>query len=297
MTPTSPDHAGAPGRRTGSTDAILLMLAAMAVFSAMDGVSKGLTQRLSPIEVSWARYLFNLLFMVPVVAGRGGWRLLVTARALPQLGRGTLLFGSSVLFITALRQLPLADAAAVGFVAPLMVTALSIPLLGESVERQRWLAVLAGFAGVLVVVRPGGAGFSLASLLPVASAGCWAVSLIMTRRLAATESPLTTLLYTGLTGLALSSLLLPGLWRPPDSADWLLLVAAGGLYALGQFLLLKAFYTAHASLLAPFQYSQILWSTAIGFLCFGTLPDLATAAGAAAIIASGLYVWRRERRR
>lgn len=296
MTSLPPNNSAAVPGRSAATDAILLMLAAMAVFSAMDGVSKGLTLRLSPIEVSWARYLFNLLFLVPVVAGRGGMRLLATRRPAAQLARGALLFGSGVLFITALRSLPLADASAVGFVAPLMVTALSIPLLGERVESGRWLAVLAGFGGVLLVVRPGGAGFEAASLLPVASAGCWAVALIITRRLAATESPLVTLLYTGLTGLALSSLLLPGVWLTPAPADWLLLVAAGGLYALGQYLLLKAFLTAHASVLAPFQYSQIVWSTAIGGLCFGTLPDLPTLAGAAVIIASGLYVWRRERR-
>ncbi len=268
----------------------------MAVFSAMDGVSKGLTLRLSPIEVSWARYLFNLLLLVPLALARGGARPLATRMPVAQIARGALLFGSGVLFITALRSLPLADAAAVGFVAPLMVTALSIPLLGERVESGRWLAVLAGFGGVLLVVRPGGAGFGAASLLPVASAGCWAVALIITRRLAATESPLSTLIYTGLTGLALSSLLLPGVWRAPATADWLLLAVAGGLYALGQFLLLKAFLAAHASVLAPFQYSQIVWSTAIGWLCFGTMPDPWTGAGAAVIIASGLYIWRRERR-
>ena len=262
----------------------------------MDGVSKGLILRLSPVEVSWARYLFNLLFLAPLVAGLGGTRVLATQKPLAQIARGALLFGSGVLFITALRSLPLADAAAVGFVAPLMVTALSIPLLGERVESGRWLAVLAGFGGVLLVVRPGGAGFAAASLLPVASAGCWAVALIITRRLAATESPLATLIYTGLTGLALSSLLLPGVWLVPAPADWLLLAAAGALYALGQYLLLRAFLTAHASALAPFQYSQIVWSTAIGGLCFGTMPDLPTLAGAAVIIASGLDVWRRERR-
>ena len=294
----SGDHVDsiASGDHGNSTDAILLMLVAMAVFSAMDGVSKGLSVRLSPIEVSWARYLFNLLFLLPVCLRHGGLRLLATARPLPQLARGALLFGSGVLFITALRSLPLADAAAVGFVAPLMVTALSIPLLGERVERGRWLAVLAGFGGVLLVVRPGGTSFEAASLLPVASASCWAVALIITRRLAGTESPLTTLIYTGLTGLALSSLLLPAVWSSPSATDWLLLAAAGGLYALAQFLLLKAFLTADASVLAPFQYSQIVWSTAIGLLWFGTLPDPPTLAGALVIIASGLYVWRRERR-
>ncbi len=272
------------------------MLTAMAVFSVMDGVSKGLTQHLHPVEVSWARYLFNLLFMLPLLLRQGGSRLLVTRRALPQLVRGALLFASGVLFITALRRLPLADASAIGFVAPLIVTALSIPLLGERVESGRWLAVLTGFAGVLLVVRPGGAGFEAVSLLPVASAGCWALSLIVTRRLADTELPLTTLFYTCLSGLVLSSLTVPALWHAPDSADWLLLAAAGVLYALGQYLLLKAFLRTHASVLAPFQYSQIVWSTAIGLVWFGTLPDMQTVGGGAVIIVSGLYVWRRESR-
>ena len=275
--------------------AILLMLAAMVVFSAMDGVSKGLTARLPPIEVGWARYLFNLLFLLPLLLRPGGRGLPATARPLAQLGRGSLLFASGLLFITALESLPIADATAVGFIAPLIVTALSIPLLGERVSPGRWLAVLAGFGGVLLVVRPGGAGFSAASLLPVASAACWALSLILTRRLSATESPLATLAWTALTGLALSSLPLPWVWQTPTPTDWLLLAAAGTLYTLGQYLLLRAFLTAHASLLAPFQYSQILWSTAIGWFCFATTPDLATVLGATVIIVGGLYIWRDER--
>ena len=282
--------------RNGSADAILLMLVAMALFSVMDGVTKELAQRLSALEVGWGRYLFNLLFLVPVFLKPSGRRALATRRPLPQIARGALLFGSGLLFITALRSLPMADATATGFVAPLMVTALSIPLLGERVEAARWLAVLAGFGGVLVVVRPGGAGFEPASLLPLASAACWALSLIITRQLSSTEQPLTTLIYSGLTGFALSSLLLPGVWLAPAATDWLLLAAAGGLYALAQFLLLRAFLTAHASLLAPFQYSQIAWSTAIGLVWFGSIPDLPTLAGTAVIIASGLYVWRRESR-
>ena len=269
----------------------------MVVFSAMDGVSKGLTARLPPLEVGWARYLFNLLFLLPLLLRPGRPGLPATARPLAQLGRGTLLFASGLLFITALGSLPIADATAVGFIAPLIVTALSIPLLGETVSAGRWLAVLAGFGGVLLVVRPGGAGFTTASLLPVASASCWALSLILTRRLAATESPLTTQVWTALTGLALSSLVLPWLWRTPVSTDWLLLAASGALYALGQYLLLRAFLTAHASLLAPFQYSQILWSTAIGWFCFATAPDLATILGTAVIIAGGLYIWADERRK
>ena len=296
MTRPPPPDDGDPAPRTSTTPAILLMLAAMAVFSAMDGVSKGLTLRLSPVEVTWARYLFSLLFLLPLALARGGLRLLTTQMPLAQIGRGALLFGSGLLFITALRTLPLADATAVGFVAPLMVTALSIPLLGERVGLGRWLAVLTGFGGVLLVVRPGGAAFEAASLLPVASATFWAVSLIVTRRLALTESALTTLVYTGLTGLALSSLVLPGVWRLPESGDWLLLAVAGGLYALAQSLLLAAFHRAHASVLAPFQYSQMLWSTAIGWLAFATTPDGATDGGAAVIIASGLYIWHRERR-
>jgi len=268
----------------------------MAVFSLMDGVSKELTGRYDPVEVFWGRYLFHTLFLLPVLARGGGRDLLASPLPLLQLARGVLLLASGLLFITALSRLPLADATAVGFVAPVLVTALSIPLLGEQVGRARWLAVLTGFAGVLAVVRPAGAGFEPAALLPVCSATCWAGSLILTRRLAAVDSPLTTLLYTAVAGLALSSLMVPWLWHGPDAAGWLALAVLGALSAFAQYLLLRAFVLAGASVLAPFQYSQIVWSTAIGYLWFGTLPDGWTWAGAAVIMLSGLYLWQSERR-
>ena len=271
------------------------MVVAMAVFSVMDGVSKALTGLYHPLEVTWGRYLFHTLILVPLVIGRGWRAVLRTRHPGLQIARGLLLAASGLAFIAGLARLPMADAAAIGFIAPLLVTGLSIPLLGERVDRGRWFAVLVGFGGVLLVIRPGGTAFEAASLLPVLSAGFWAVALILTRRLSALESSETTLFYMAAVGLAVSTPLLPWVWHSPDGAGWLAMAAMGAVSALGQFLLIRAFTAAGASVLAPLQYSQIVWAITIGYFWFGTLPDLWTGAGAAVIVGSGVAVWHRER--
>ncbi|MEI8397475.1 MAG: DMT family transporter, partial [Rhodospirillaceae bacterium] len=280
----------------GSAEGIVLMLTSMALFSVMDGVSKGLSGSYSPIEVNWGRYFFHSLFLIPVFLHAGGTAVLVSSVPLLQVARGVLLAGSGVLFMTALSHLPLADATAIGFVAPLIVTVLSIPVLGERVTAGQWLALVAGFGGVVLVIRPGGAGFGWFSLLPVASAGFWALSLILTRRLAAFDSSLTTLFYTAIAALAVSSLLVPTVWLAPDSAGWLKMAALGALSALGQYLVIRAFAVAGAAVLAPFQYSQIVWSTTIGYAWFATFPDNTALLGTVVVIGSGLWLWLRERR-
>lgn len=274
--------------------AIGLVLLAVALFSAMDALSKTLAATYDPIEVVWGRYLVILLMLLPGVL-RAPSRLLRTVHPLLQGLRGLAILGSALFFIAGLAQLPMADATAIAFISPLLVTALSIPFLGERVGPRRWSAVAAGFIGVLVVIRPGSGAVDRAAVLPLLSAACWAVSLVITRRMRSDDAPLTTLFYSTTTGFLASSLALPLVWRPIDLKAWVMMALMGALSAGGQYLLIRALIRSAASLLAPFTYSQMLWSTLLGFFIFGNVPALWTWLGAAIIIASGIYTAHRER--
>lgn len=284
------------GRHAGAERpflAIGLVLLAMALFSVMDALSKILAARLDPVEVVWGRYLVILALLAPFALRRP--RLLVTAHPALQLLRGVSILGAAVFFIAGLARLGLADATAIGFAAPLLVTALSIPVLGEQVGLRRWMAVAMGFAGVLVVVRPGSGAIGPAALLPLASAACWALSIVVTRRTSARDHPLTTLLYSTVTGLVLSSAALPLVWQPAGLADWANMAAMALLNVVGQYLIIVGLTRGAASLLAPFTYSQILWSTLLGFAIFDAVPTAWTGSGAGIVTASGLYIAHRER--
>ena len=175
------------------------------------------------------------------------------------------------------------------------MTALSIPLLREQIGLRRWSAVAVGFLGVLVVIRPGSGAVGAAALLPLLSAACWALSIVVTRRMGRADRPATTLFYSTLVGFAVSSMALPLVWQPVGAADWAMLGAMGALSAAGQYLLIAALARGAASLLAAFSYSQMIWSTLMGFLVFGAVPAPWTWGGAGLVIASGLYIAHRER--
>ncbi len=275
--------------------AIAFVLLAVALFSAMDALSKILAATYDPLEVVWGRYLAILAMLAPLVLRDP--RALATARPRLQLLRGVTVLGAALLFIAGLARLPIADATAIGFAAPLLVTALSIPLLGERVGPRRWAAVSAGFLGVLIVVRPGSGALGWAALLPLLSAACWGLSLVVTRRMRGGDRPLTTLLYSTVIGFAASSTALPLVWQPPGAGAWALMVLMGALSAAGQYLLIAGLARGDASLLAPFSYSQMIWSTLTGFFVFGTVPTAWTWCGAAIIVASGIYIAHRERLR
>jgi drug/metabolite transporter (DMT)-like permease len=275
--------------------AIAFVLVAVALFSIMDALSKILAATYDPVEVVWGRYLAILGMLAPLVLRRP--RALVTARPMLQLVRGVTVLGAALLFIAGLARLPIADATAIGFASPLLVTALSIPLLGEQVGARRWAAVCAGFVGVLIVVRPGSGALGWAALLPLLSAVCWGLSLVVTRRMRSADPPLTTLLYSTMAGFVLSSLALPLVWQPPSLDACLLMLVMGVLSAAGQYLLIAGLARGDASLLAPFSFSQMLWSTLTGFFIFGTAPTAWTWCGATVIVASGIYIAHRERLR
>ena len=270
---------------------ILLILAAVTLFVAMDTLGKYLGRDYPIWQVVWARYAFHLALMSPLLAmGRVTIR---TGRPGVQVFRSLMLVSVTFLFYTSVQFMPLATANAIGFLAPLLVTALSVPLLGERVGPRRWAAVVAGFLGVVVIIRPN-ADMDPAMLLPLGVAVCFALYHLSTRMLSHTDRPLTTLFWTAVVGLIVSTSMLPFDWRTPDAGGWALLASLGALGCVSHLLMIKAYSYAPASVMAPFTYTQLVWAIPAGFLVFGDLPDAWALAGATVIVGSGLYVWHRE---
>jgi len=209
--------------------------------------------------------------------------------------RGLLVAAASLLYTFALTDLPREVCAAIGFMAPLYVTVLSIPLLGERVGRHRWAAVVLGFLSVLLILRPGTASFQLAMLLPLVSSFSWALGLILTRMMRDSEPALTVLTWSSLVGFIATAPLAYTVWRAPEPAEWALLIAVALCNATAQYLVIRAFMLASASILAPFSYSTMIWTIIIGAVVFDSFPDAMTLLGTAILIAAGLYVWHRER--
>jgi drug/metabolite transporter (DMT)-like permease len=278
---------------------ILLMLAAGFVFVILDATGKHLTASLSITEITWGRCLFHMLALPLFLGGQGLTRTLRTTRPGLQLLRSAFLLGSTFFFFWGVKYLPLADATAIGFVTPLIVTALSVPLLGERVGVRRWTAVVIGFASVLLIMQPGFGMMHWAVSLPLVCAACFALYQIATRILSRHDSTATTYFYSPIVGLVVTSLVLLFVdeeWQTPDPAGWLALVFLGAIGGFSHYLLIRAFAAAPASLLSPFAYAQLVWSIAIGYAWFGDFPGPLTLAGAFLICASGLYVIYRERR-
>jgi drug/metabolite transporter (DMT)-like permease len=270
------------------------VLGAIVVFSSQDTLSKILVVDYSPIEIAWFRYMINTLILIPFLLRSRG-RMLVTRMPWQQTARAAAVLGSAVVFMAGLNELPIADATAINFVSPLVVTALSIPLLGEKVGLRRWIAVLVGFAGVLIIIRPGSGTFGWAALLPLFSATLWAIGLILTRRMSSTEPALTTLSYSTFLAAIALTLVLPFVWRTPDAGALILLLVIGVISVTAQYLMIVGYSRAAASVLAPLTYTQMIWSTTLGYLVFGAVPGLFTWIGGAVIVASGLYVLHRQR--
>lgn len=245
--------------------------------------------------VIWGRFLFNFLFVAIWYVQRNPGRLPRTQRPLLQVVRSLLMIGSTVTFWWALMYLPLASAVAIGFATPLLVTALSVPMLKETVGIYRWSAVVVGFIGVLVIIRPGLGVFHWAALLPLATALFYANYQIVTRLLSRSDDAMITMFWTAAGGLAVSSLVVPFHWTPLAPMEWLLVAWLGFLGTIGHFFLIRAIGYAPVSVLAPFNYLTLLWATALGFVLFGDLPDFWTVVGSAIVIGSGLFIIYRER--
>ncbi len=274
---------------------ILLMLGAVAVFSAMDALIKHLSTGYSPLQIIFFRNLFAFLPLLPVLARGGGLSLLRTRRLGAHLGRAAMGVGAMICFFTAFSLMPLADVVAISLSAPLFITALSVPLLAEQVGPRRWAAVLVGFIGVLVMVRPGGAAMvDPVALLPLAGAVLYALALIAMRKLGATERATTTVFYFTLACTVLSGLAQPFVWRMPDPGDFALLVCVGLLGGSAQLLMTQALRLAPAAVVAPFDYSALIFSIGFGYLVWSEIPDRLLLVGAAIVVASGLYILHRE---
>jgi drug/metabolite transporter (DMT)-like permease len=275
---------------------ILLMVSAIGFFVSMDTIAKYLSQWYPVPGIVWARYVINLGILLGWLAARGELKRIRTARPGIQLARGVLLASATFLYFTSLRVLPIADAAAIGFVLPLFVAVLAVPMLGERLDLPRGVAVLAGLAGALMIVRPGSSLFTWYALLPVAMALCNALYQILTRKVAGQEHPLTSLVWGAIVGAVLLSAAAPFYWQAPDRAfHWLLLVVIGLCASIGHYLLIKSYEYAGATLLAPFTYTTMIWAVLSGFLVFGQLPDGWSVGGMAVIVASGLFVVSRHR--
>jgi len=293
-TAKSPDATPARDAEERPLTAIGLVLLSLVTFSGLDAISKVLVVDYSPILITWGRYGVNLALLIPF-ALRVGAHPFATAGIGLQIGRGVAMGGSSVLYIAGLAHMALADATAVAFAAPLIVTALSIPFLGERVGIRRWSAVAVGFIGVLIVVRPGSSAFHPASFFPLGSAACWAMGLVITRRIKTRDATLTTLLYTTLVAFLVTSAFLPWVWQPLPLHALGLILVMGMISTAGQYFLLLGYQRGPASLLAPFSYVQIITSTFWGAVLFNTWPEASTWVGAAIVVASGLYTLHRQR--
>ncbi len=273
---------------------IALSLGATVLFAIADTLAKYLAASLPIVEIQWIRYAIFLGMSIGLARGIPPSALRPKNRKL-QIARGFCVIGSSVLFVYGIREMTMAQATAISFLSPLLITILSIPLLGEVVGIRRWAAVIAGMIGMLIVVRPGAGGFQPAALFGVASSSCWAVALIITRKISSSDAPSTTILWSAGIGFSVLTILLPFelVWPTPNQVAFCVLL--GVLASCGQWMVVLAHRHAPASLLAPFVYSQLIWVTIGGYLVFDNLPDQQTIVGASIIIASGLYTAHRER--
>jgi drug/metabolite transporter (DMT)-like permease len=276
---------------------IALMCGAVACFACLDATGKYLNHHMDTMQVVWSRYTgaFLLALIVSNPINRPG--LLVTRRPFLQIGRSALLLLSTALNFFALRYLQLDEALSILFSTPFIVAVLCGPLLGEWVGWRRWTAIAVGFFGVLLVTRPGFGGTHPAAFLSLGSAVCYAVFVISTRVLARTDSNETTLFYSNLVGTVAMLPVIPFVWSTPESGlIVVLMVLIGALGSMGHYLLIVGHRLAPASVLAPFIYTQVVWTTTLGFLVFGDVPQRWTIAGGLIVVSSGLYLLNRERK-
>lgn len=247
------------------------------------------------VEIAWIRFLVFVAILLPIVLAPASGNPMRSTRPLLQVFRGLGLLCSSIFFIMALGYLPIAEATATGFISPLFVTGLSVLFLGEKVGLRRWTATIAGLLGVLIIVRPGTAAFQPGTIFPIISALGWATALVLTRKISGADRAITTMAFSAITGFLMLSVIVPFYWIVPSWTQIALGVGIGVAATVGHWIVVLAFRYADASVLAPFSYVQLVWVTLIGFFLFGEVPDAVTFAGAAIIIASGVYTAHRER--
>ena len=275
---------------------ITLMCVAVALFACNDAAAKYLNNHMHTMQVVWARYMAAFVLALIMSNPIRNPGIVRTSRPWLQLGRSTLLFGSTALNFFALRYLQLDEAIAIIFSTPFIVAALGGPMLGEWIKWRRWTAIIVGFCGVLLVTRPGVGGIHPAAALSAMGAVFYAIYSISTRILARTDSNETTNFYSNLVGAVFATVAVPFFWTPQGDPLVILLMCSMGFFSgLGHYLLIAGHRLAPASVLAPFIYTEIVWMIALGYWVFDDVPNRWTLAGAAVVIASGLYLLYRER--
>lgn len=277
---------------------IALMCAALICFSCLDAMVKWVNQSVDPLVTVWARYVSGVFLTALVINPWTQPGFLRTKRLHLQIIRSVLMLLTTLCNFVALRYLQLTETTSILFSTPLIVALLAGPMLGERIGLGRLLAIGTGLIGVLVVMRPGLGVMHPAALLALAGAVSYAFYGVITRMLAAHDSSSTTTFYSSFAGVVLMTPLLPWFWTtPPSALTWILLLMTGALGSFGHWLLVLAHARAPAAILSPFIYTQIVWMLALGYILFGDWPNPWTMVGAAIVIASGLYLLYRERRR
>ena len=274
--------------------AIIFNLLAWVMLPVMDGFAKYLSSDMPVLQITWARYFFTVVFTLPVMMLFFRNKLVWTDKPKLQIIRGLVLLAANICFFYAISVISLAKALTLAFVAPLIVTAFSPIFLGERVGVRRWTAVIIGFIGSLVVIRPGFVEINLASLSALCTGIMYGFYLIITRKLSTSDNSLLTLLLTGTVGLIVISLTMPFIWMNPSPLQWSLMAGIGLFACIGHLFLILSLKYADASKLAPFSYFEIITNIIIGYYFFNDFPDNWTFLGLFIIILSGIYISRRE---
>ncbi len=274
--------------------AYLLNLCGWLLLPFMDGIAKYLSTDLHFLQVVWGRYFFMLLISIPTALIFFRYELKFPNSLPVQLWRSFFLFLSTILFFYAITSISLAEALTLSFVSPIIVTILSIFYLEEKVGLHRWIAVIVGFCGVLVIIRPGFIDFNLASFSALAAGFSYAFYIIYTRKLSFTDSAIVTLIFTGTVGFLIISLLVPFFWTNLNISQIVFLILLAAIGTLGHFLIILSLRLGEASKLAPLGYFEITTNILVGYVFFDDLPDLWIYLGLFLIVISGLYIFMRE---
>ena len=274
--------------------AIILNLSAWAVLPFMDTIAKYLSSEISFVQITWARYFFTVFWTLPLMFFFFREKLKWSENPKLQILRGVTLLSANICFFYSISVISMAKALTLAFIAPLVTTALSPIILGEKVGIKRWSAVIVGFIGSLVVIRPGLIEFNIATIAALGTGFFYGIYLIITRKLHSADNPLLTLLITGVVGAIISSLFVPIVWINLSQSQWLWLALMGIFACLGHLLLIYSLRYADASKLAPFGYFEIITNIILGYYFFKDFPDVWTFTGLFIIISSGVYVFRKE---
>ena len=274
--------------------AITFSLLGWMFLPVMDGFAKHLSTDLPVLQITWARYFFTVAFTLPIMFFFYNKHLVWSDKPKLQILRGLILLSANICFFYSISVISLAKALTLAFIAPLIVTSFSPILLGEKVGFRRWTAVIIGFIGSLVVIRPGFLEINLASLAALGTVVMYCFYLIITRKLSTSDNPLLTLLLTGIVGAVIITCVMPFVWVTPSLNQWSMMAAIGVFACIGHLFLILSLKYADASKLAPFSYFEIITNIIIGYYFFSDFPDNWTFLGLFIIVLSGIYISRRE---